>query len=183
MLKAIGGFFTRDDSNKLRMHKFFKLWRTVAWLGGLAAAWLGLGCQTSSVTPVAPFPLFRKLSFEQAAQTASAENKAIFVFFDGEGAESRDELLTAVLPAKPIAELLRTRTIPIHLNVTEAPPELTKQYHVRDVPLLLLLASDGKELDRWTHVEGVEQFSHELSSSLAGESIVDRLLTSVNPTI
>jgi hypothetical protein len=138
------------------------------------------GCRTAPHSAHEPRSLFREIPFHEAATEAAAEKKPIFVFFDGDWAGESALLLAKVFADLQVAQLLRERTIPIRIDVTTA-PDLTKTYHVRDVPLLLLLAADGRELDRWPDVESPTEFARELTAAFAGETSVARLRAKLKP--
>ncbi len=151
--------------------------------GALGLFLLGLagGCQSSpqGKVPDAP-PLFRDLIFSEACVTAVAENKPVLVYFDGDWSEESQRFMTDILPRSDISELISQRTVAIHLDVVNA-PELTKRYHVNDVPLILLVDGEGKEIDRWGGFKNSTECREELSASLAGETTLERLRAKMKP--
>lgn len=146
----------------------------------LLAGLLG-GCQSAPLAQTDAAPaLFRELGFADACTLATAENKPLFLYFDGDWAEESQRLLTEILPQRETATLISQRTIALHLDVVSV-PDLTRRYHVKDVPLILLIGADGGEIDRWNGFANSADCQSELTAALAGETSVQRLRARVKP--
>jgi thioredoxin-related protein len=136
-------------------------------------------------------PIFRVLAanepvatsismFDEAREKAATENKGVLLIFSGAWDSDCARLEQSTLSDGKVSTLLRERTIPVRINVLTA-PELTGKYHVRDVPLMVLIKPDGTEIDRWLGYHSAGKFAEELTNSLAGHPTLELLRAAVIP--
>jgi len=143
------------------------------------------GCASRSPSPAAAASaqtLFSdKQTIEAACQRAAAENKKVFVAFDDSGPGENSGMGIAILGADPVASVLKARTIPVLLDVTEA-PGITAKYNIKTLPSFLLLEPDGGELGRWTNTHDADDLASEINMALEGRSTVEQLRAKLKPS-
>jgi hypothetical protein len=143
--------------------------RSLVFAGVIAL--LLCGCQ-SSVKPLeTPADLFREVGYEDALNLSRTESKPLFLFFDGDWAKDRQKLVSRVLANPSVAPLLRDRTVALRIEVVDL-PDIAKSYRVTSVPQLLLIATDGREINRWASTPKADAFAAELSAMLSGSSAI-----------
>lgn len=138
---------------------------------------LALPCLRADETPATPST---PSPFEQAAAEAARENKNILLVFTGKWEPACTELEDDCLRTEKVKNLLTTQTIVARIDVLNQ-PELTAKYHVRNVPLMILLRPDGREVDRWLSAVSASRFAEEFSLSLGGHPTIERLRSEVKP--
>lgn len=125
------------------------------------------GCSSTVPQASAPIDLFREIGYEDAINLSKAEAKPLFLFFAGDGTKERQKRALHALAGPKIVPLLRERTISLRIEVADL-PDIAKKYHVTRVPLLLLVAPDGHEINRWASIPKPEAFATELNTLLTG---------------
>jgi len=121
-----------------------------------------------------------ELTFDQAHDSAAKDNKLLLLIFYGDWDADCARLDQSTLADTKVSALLRDRAVSVHIDVLTT-PELTAKYHVRDVPLMVLIKSDGTEADRWLGYQSADKFAHELASTLAGHPTLEQLRAEVKP--
>ncbi|MFT3867695.1 MAG: hypothetical protein QM715_04255 [Nibricoccus sp.] len=116
-----------------------------------------------------PVGLFREIGYEDAVKLSQTENKPLFLLFDGDWAHDREKLIVNTLANPSISPLLRDRTVALRIEVVDL-PDIAKKHHVSKVPLLVLLAPGGREINRWSGVPKPRAFAKEFDALLAGAS-------------
>ncbi|MFT3867696.1 MAG: thioredoxin family protein [Nibricoccus sp.] len=119
-------------------------------------------------------------TFDQAKDSASKENKLVLLVFTGAWDANCARLDQSTFADRHVASLLRERAVLVHIDVLTN-PELTAKYHVRDVPLMVLIKPDGTETDRWFGYQPPEKFLQEFGNTLAGHPTLERLRAEVKP--
>lgn len=148
----------------------------------VALLFLLAGCQAPTATPlIIPPGLFREMGYEDAVQLSNRENKPLFLVFDGDWAKDRQKLVTKTLGSPAIAPLLHDRTITLRIDVIDL-PDIAKKYNITDVPTLILIAPDGKEINRWTGTPKPTPFATELNALLSGSSALQYKRTTTKPS-
>lgn len=119
-------------------------------------------------------------TFDQARDSAARDNKLLLIIFSGDWDPDCARLDQSTLADGKVAAVLRERAVSVHIDVLTA-PELTAKYHVRDVPLMVLVKPDGTEVDRWLGFQSADRFAQEFASTLAGHPTLERLRAEVKP--
>lgn len=119
-------------------------------------------------------------TLDEAREKAARENKNVLIVFSGAWDADCARLKQSTLVEGNVSTLLRERIVPLHIDVLTA-PELTGKYHVRDVPLMVMIKPDGTEVDRWLGYQSANKFAEELASAIAGHPTLERLRAKVKP--
>lgn len=140
------------------------------------------GCQSSNTQSVAvPAGLFRESGYDDAVELSKTENKPLFLLFDGDWAKDRAKLFSHTLANPTLAQLIRERTVALHIDVIDQ-AEIAKNHHVTDVPLLILISPEGREISRWFGAPKPTSFTEELGALLSGKSALQIKQGKIKPS-
>lgn len=137
---------------------------TLAGIGGVIA--LLTGCRTPITQAYDnPHELFREIGYEDAVRLSASQKKPMFLFFSENWVKDREKLLSRTLTNTATIQLLHDRTIGLQIELADL-PDIAKKHRATSAPLIVLVASDGRELKRWKGLPRAEPFAKELSLAL-----------------
>jgi thiol-disulfide isomerase/thioredoxin len=91
---------------------------------------------------------FREVTFEAACEAAAKEGKLVFIDFYTTWCEPCKRLDAVTWTDAAVGKLVGERSIPLKIDAEKEGRELAKRYKIGAFPTLLLLKSDGAEVDR-----------------------------------
>jgi thiol-disulfide isomerase/thioredoxin len=121
---------------------------------------------------------FRPLSFDAAAQAATAEGKLVFIDFFTTWCEPCKRLDATTWSDPAVARLLGEKTVPLKLDA-EKERDLATRFKIEAYPTLLLLKPDGTEVDRLIGFREAPKFIEEFTAALAGRNSLARAQATV----
>ncbi len=116
---------------------------------------------------------FSALSFDAAREKAAAENKIVFIDFYTTWCGPCKELDATTWQDAAVVALLSEKAISLKIDA-EKERDLARRYKVSAYPTLLLLKSDGTEIDRLVGYRDAVKFTGEFNAGLAGKSALQR---------
>lgn len=114
----------------------------------------------SSDDEVKSTKVFRDLNLEDALKAARDEKKVVFIDFHALWCGPCRMLDERTFRAPLVKTFLEQKTIPIKVNIDEA-PALAAKYDAGTIPLLVFLSAEGKEIGRLRGFRDAETFLDE----------------------
>lgn len=153
---VIGGGFPGTDAaagSRSRLVRLLRILRIATLAGGIAV--LGYVLWSSYLGPpssderivVSAGPAFHELSLDEALRKATAEEKLVMIDFHARWCQPCRELEEQTWTNTGVQEWLRNHAVAIKSDI-DADRELAALHHVRSIPALVFLKSDGSELGR-----------------------------------
>ncbi len=111
--------------------------------------------------------------FTEALQKASAEKKLVFIDFTTDWCRWCDTLDVRTYSDSSVAALMQARLIPIKIDAEKGEGiDLAKRLGVHAYPTMVVVSTDGEEVDRLIGYMPPEKFIPALSELLAGKNTV-----------
>lgn len=85
-----------------------------------------------------------------ALERARAENKTVLVNFYADWCVWCKRMESTTLQDASVATMLSNRVVAVNLNVEKEGLEISNEYGVRDLPTVVMLDADGREIGRIT---------------------------------
>jgi hypothetical protein len=109
------------------------------------------------------------ISHAEILARAAVEKKPVLVLLSGTWDKESETLIAKTFSDTPLQSWVTQHALTSAIDVFCA-PELTRAHHIRIVPTLLLLGSNGEELDRWTTLPKPSALLSDLQAALAGKN-------------
>jgi thiol-disulfide isomerase/thioredoxin len=109
---------------------------------------------------------YREVTFEAACEAAAKEGKLVFIDFYTTWCEPCKRLDAVTWTDAAVGKLVGERSIPLKIDAEKEGRELAKRYKIGAFPTLLLLKSDGAEVDRIVGFREPPAFAQEFKKML-----------------
>jgi thiol-disulfide isomerase/thioredoxin len=116
---------------------------------------------------------FRDLSFAAASKAAESEGKLVFIDFFTTWCGPCKQLDAQTWNDPVVGKLVGEKAVALKIDA-EKQPDLAARYRIDAYPTMLLLKTDGTEVDRLVGFREAAQFIAEFNSALAGKTSLDR---------
>jgi hypothetical protein len=120
---------------------------------------------STASSPAPATPPFIPLTHAEALARAAAENKPLFLFFDGHWSERAGQVRPEIFSDPAVIAAINEHALALRIDVLAA-PELTKQYKIFHVPTLIWLYPDGSTRRYWVNCEKPSAIRDEIVESL-----------------
>jgi hypothetical protein len=100
---------------------------------------------------------------------AAAEKKPVLVLFSGTWDKESESHIAKTFADPRLQSWVTQNALTSAIDVLSS-PELIRAHHIRVVPTILLLGSNGEELDRWTSLPKPSALLGDVQAALAGKS-------------
>ena len=117
--------------------------------------------------------LFRDLTFDAALKEAAVKKKIVMVDFYTADCVPCKRMDLTTWRDTGVAAFLNERAIPLRLDADKL-PALSKRYHLKEFPTMLLVRPDGTAIDRLVGYKSADKFLAELKESLSGKTALQR---------
>lgn len=130
----------------------------------------GALCATASNLTATPFS---DLSFEAACKQARQQHKIVLVDFYTTWCGPCKLLDQNTWTDRAVIRLLEQKTVPLRIDA-EKETDLSKRYKIEAYPSVLLIKSDGTEIDRLVGYKKPKEFMADFNAALNGKDSISR---------
>ncbi|MBI5381848.1 MAG: thioredoxin family protein [Opitutae bacterium] len=142
------------------------------WLGIIVGA-AGLAITTARSAETEKETVFSAMPFDAALKQAATDSKIVLIDFFTTWCGPCKMLDQTTWKDAKVIELLGAKTVPLKIDA-EREAKLAKRYKIDVYPTILLVKSDGSEIDRLVGYRKPEKFIEEFTAALAGKNAIAR---------